>query len=88
MDTQLNEPTNQTQLKAQTLLIQQIRNRCYKTLGTSVINCQLSPLSLWGSLVKGHISHKNLQDGSKGAYRNQKDKKNIKIKIILETIDY
>ena len=40
------KPTNQNSFKSPKLLSQQIRKRYYKTLGTSIINRQLSPLSL------------------------------------------
>ena len=39
--------TNQNSLKSPKLLIQRIRNLYYKTLGTSVINSPLSPISLF-----------------------------------------
>ena len=40
---ELNEPTNQNSIKVAGLLIQRIRKRYYKALGTSVIN-SLFPL--------------------------------------------
>ena len=43
VDTQSNNPTKQKSLK---LLGQRIRNWCYKTLGTDVINTPMSPPSL------------------------------------------
>ena len=46
MKTQLDKQTNQNALKSTKLLSQRIRKRYSKTLGTSVINCSLSPLSL------------------------------------------
>ena len=46
MDTQLNETINQNSIKSLKLLSQRIIKRYYKTLGTSVINSQLSPPSL------------------------------------------
>ena len=46
MDTKLNEQSNQILIKVPKLLNQQIR-KCYnKTLGTTVINSQMSPPSL------------------------------------------
>ena len=45
LDTQLNELTNQIQIKSQKLLSQQIKNY-YQTLRTSVIKKPLSPLYL------------------------------------------
>ena len=45
-DNQLKEPTNQSLIKVPKSLIQRIRKRYYKTLGTTVINSPMSPLSL------------------------------------------
>ena len=44
-NTQLNELINQYSQKSPKLLINRIRKGYYKTLGTSVINSSLSPLS-------------------------------------------
>ena len=46
LETQLNETTNLNSLKSPMLLSQQRRKRWCKTLGTSIINSQLSPTSL------------------------------------------
>ena len=46
LDTQLNEQSNQIVIKVPMLLSQQIRKRYNKTLGTTVINSQMSPPSL------------------------------------------
>ena len=46
LNTQLYEPTNQNSKKVPKVVSQQIRKRYYKSLGTSVINSPLSPLSL------------------------------------------
>ena len=46
LDTKLNKPTNQYSLKYPNLLSLRTGKRYYKTLGTSVINSQLSPPSL------------------------------------------
>ena len=43
---ELKKPTNQNSLKSPKLLSQRTRKCYYKTLGTSVINSQLSP-PLW-----------------------------------------
>ena len=42
--------------KSPKLLIQQIRNRCYKTLGTGVINSLTLPPSLSFSIYSIHLS--------------------------------
>ena len=55
LDTQLNKPTNQNLLKSPKFLSQQIRKCYYKTLGTSVINSPLSPLSLSQILPFYHL---------------------------------
>ena len=47
LNTQLDELTNQNLLKSPKLLSQQIRKRCFKTLGTSVLNSTMSPLLPW-----------------------------------------
>ena len=41
-DNQLKEPTNQSLIKVPKSLIQRIRKRYYKTLGTTVINSPMS----------------------------------------------
>ena len=46
LDTQLYEPTNQNSLKFPKVIKPMNKKRYYKTLETSVINSQLSPLSL------------------------------------------
>ena len=46
LNTQLYEPTKQNSLKSPKLLSQRIKKRYYKTLGASVINRPLSPLSM------------------------------------------
>ena len=46
MNTQLIESTNQIHKSPPKLLSKRIRKRYYKTLGTSVINSPLCPLSL------------------------------------------
>ena len=46
LDTQLNDPTNQNLVKVPKLLGQRIRIDYWKTLGTGVINCPMSPPSL------------------------------------------
>ena len=47
LETQLNHPTNENSVKAPKVIKQRIRKRYYKTLGTSVIDSSLSPLSLY-----------------------------------------
>ena len=42
----IEQSTNKNSLKSPKLLRQQIRRRDYKTLGTSVINSPLTPLSM------------------------------------------
>ena len=46
LNTQLDKPTNRNSEKKSPKMLSQIRKRYYKSLGTSVINSPLSPLSL------------------------------------------
>ena len=55
LNTQLNDPTNQSSLKSPKMLSQQRRKRYYKTLGTGVINSSLSPL--WMCVYKYFFIH-------------------------------
>ena len=46
LDTQLNQPTNQNLIKVPKVVKQMNKDCYYNTLGTSVINGQMSPPSL------------------------------------------
>ena len=55
-ETHFNALTNKNSLKSPKLLSQRIINRYYKNLGTSVINSQMSPPSLYITAEVFHCS--------------------------------
>ena len=55
-ETHFNALTNKNSLKSPKLLRQRIRKRYFKNLGTSVINSQMSPPSLYITVEVFHSS--------------------------------